>query len=743
MSLRSAEVASAPDCLLRQYRAVRAQSLKLAAPLSDEDMVVQSMPDASPTKWHLAHTTWFFETFILSTTPGYRVFDEAFSFLFNSYYESLGPRQPRPQRGLITRPPVKAVLTYRRHVDAAMEALLSGPALSPELQSLLVLGFSHEQQHQELLLTDILHLMAQSPLRPAYDAALPAPATSSEIQPMDFIPFDGGVVQIGRPASEDPHDFAFDNESPRHEVYLRPYRLADRLVTNGEWLAFMADGGYAKPEFWLSEGWAQVRAEGWMAPFYWRDGPDGTWDSLTLAGPQPIQRDAPVVHISYYEADAYAHWRGLRLPTEAEWEHAAETLAIEGNFSDHGVLRPAPAGAATGELRQVFGDCWEWTASSYLPYPGFKAEAGAVGEYNGKFMVNQMVLRGGSCATPQDHIRATYRNFFHPHQRWQFSGLRLAEDAPAKRATGPIVDSSFRRDVVDGLSQPQKAIPSKYFYDEAGSALFEQICDLDEYYPTRTEAALLGEISPALAQAMPDGAVLVEFGSGSSTKTRLLLSAAPRLKAYAPIDISPDAVNPAGEALARDYPNLLVEPIVGDFTRPMTLPASLEGMPRVGFFPGSTIGNFASKDAEAFLKTAKAFLGEGSSFIVGVDLAKDVATLVAAYDDALGVTAAFNLNLLTRINRELGGDFDLDSFTHRAIWNGADSRMEMHLVSKRAQTVMVAGRAFRFAAGETIHTENSHKYQPDVFSRIAETAGWTVAQVWTAEPGFGVFLLKA
>ncbi len=737
--------ASAPCGLLADFRAVRAQSVKLASPLSAEDQAAQSMPDASPTKWHLAHTTWFFETFILSSAPAYQGFDPAFSYLFNSYYEALGERQPRPQRGLLTRPSTEAVMAYRRHVDQGMEALLSSDTLSQALQSLVVLGCHHEQQHQELLLTDILHLFHQNALRPAYDERLaPKGVSNAEAAPVGFLDFDGGLVQIGRASASEPDDFAFDNETPRHEVFLRPYRLADRLVTNAEWLEFMTDGGYSASEFWLSEGWACVQEQGWTAPLYWRRNDDGQWTSLTLAGETPIAPNAPVVHISFYEADAYAHWRGLRLPTEAEWENAAAGEPLIGNFADAGLLRPTPASEAGAGLRQLYGDCWEWTASPYSPHPGFKAAPGAVGEYNGKFMINQMVLRGGSCATPQDHVRPTYRNFFHPHQRWQFSGLRLADDAPVKRASAPVVDSAFRRDVIDGLSKPHKAIPSKYFYDEAGSALFEAICEVEEYYPTRVEMALLKDIAPALAAAIPKGAALVEFGSGASLKTRLLLDAAPQLSAYAPIDISPNALIPAAQTIRQSYPTLKVVPVTGDFTRPMTLPAEIEGAPRVGFFPGSTIGNFSQDGAEAFLRSARMLLGEGSRFIIGVDLVKEAEVLVAAYDDARGVTRDFNLNLLTRINRELGGDFDLCAFTHKAVWNAEESRMEAHLISDRAQTVTLGGRTFRFAAGEGVHTENSFKYEPEVFAAVAERAGWTVEADWISPPPrFAVFLLKA
>ncbi len=723
---------------------VRAESAKLAAPLSAEDLGAQSMPDASPAKWHLAHTTWFFETFVLAPQADYKVFDQRFGFLFNSYYEALGPRQPRPQRGLLTRPSAEEVMAYRRHVDAAMQALLSREDLSDDLQRLVVLGCAHEQQHQELLLTDILHLFAQNPTDPAYDCTLSdRRAASTRETPLAFTSFDGGVVQVGRGEPLHSDDFAFDNERPRHEVFLRPYRLANRLVTNGEWLTFMAGGGYDRPEFWLSDGWACAREQAWAAPLYWRQDDGGGWVSLTLAGLEPIQPDAPVTHVSFYEADAYARWSGHRLPTEAEWENAAADLSLDGNFSVSGALAPLPA-SGTEKLEQMFGDCWEWTASPYLPYPGFAPAPGAVGEYNGKFMINQMVLRGGSCVTPADHVRATYRNFFHPHQRWQFSGVRLAADAPAQSGAIPIRDSAFRRDVLEGLSASPKAVPSKYFYDEAGSALFEAICEVEEYYPTRVETALLGKIAPALSAAIPARAALVEFGSGASVKTRLLLDAAPQLYAYAPIDISPDALTPAARLIEQAYPHLEVVPVTGDFTHPTTLPPVIDDAPKVGFFPGSTIGNFSYEGARSFLVSARTMLGSGARFIIGVDLVKAAEVLVAAYDDSEGVTRAFNLNLLTRINRELGGNFDLSAFTHRAVWNPKESRMEAHLVSDKAQVVTVAGRSFRFDAGESIHTENSYKYEPEVFRALAQEAGWAVEAEWISPPPrFAVFLLAA
>ena len=375
------------------YRLVRGASTTLSASLSAEDQMIQSMADTSPTKWHLAHTAWFFETFLLVPhLAGYRRFDERYGYLFNSYYEAVGPRHARPHRGLLSRPGLDEVCAYRRHVDQAMEGLLAD---APEsLRPLVDLGLHHEQQHQELMLTDILHAFAANPLRPALFPPPPTPADSPP--PLEWVSHPGGVVAIGH----DGPGFAFDNESPRHEVLLPPYRLASRLVSNGEFAGFIADDGYRRPEFWLSDGWATVRAEGWTAPLYWLD--DGA--EMTLYGPQPRDDSAPVRHVSYYEADAFARWAGKRLPTEAEWE-------------------------ASAPLPQMFGHVWQWTASAYAGYPGFRAAAGAVGEYNGKFMCNQMVLRGGSAVTPAGHTRTSYRNFFYPAQRWQFAGFRLAEDA--------------------------------------------------------------------------------------------------------------------------------------------------------------------------------------------------------------------------------------------------------------------------------------------------------------------------
>jgi ergothioneine biosynthesis protein EgtB len=382
---------------------VRAETERRSAALSPEDQVVQSMPDASPTKWHRAHTAWFFEQFLLLPhLPGYRVFDEAFGYLFNSYYVAAGPRHGRPRRGLLTRPNCAEIAAYRAHVDEAVERLLKSvdERTLPEVLRILEIGLHHEQQHQELILTDILHAFAQNPVRSAYDPAWQAPAPAAAA---GFVELPRGVHSVGFAGD----GFAFDNESPAHEVFLPPARIARGLVTNAQWLEFMADGGYGTPSLWLSDGWAAVEAEGWNSPGYWRERDDAWW-TLTLAGKQPLDPDAAVCHVSYYEADAFARWAGKDLPTEPQWEIAARA----------------------GLIDDAFGTVWQWTQSAYLPFPGYRAAAGALGEYNGKFMINQMVLRGSSQATPAGHSRVTYRNFFYPSARWQFSGVRLA-DYPA------------------------------------------------------------------------------------------------------------------------------------------------------------------------------------------------------------------------------------------------------------------------------------------------------------------------
>jgi ergothioneine biosynthesis protein EgtB len=415
-----------PGALARCYASVRAVTERLCAPLAVEDQVLQAMPDVSPTRWHLAHVTWFFETFVLRRhARAYRPLDERYGVLFNSYYNAAGPQFARPQRGDLSRPTVAEVHAYRAHVDAAMGGLLAGregPAAEP-VGLLVRLGLHHEQQHQELILTDIKYNLAVNPLRPAYHARVPPAGT---VAPLRFVDVEGGVAWIGH----DGKGFAFDNEGPRHRVFLEPFRLGARPVTNAEYLEFVEAGGYRDWSPWLAEGWRVVQERGWQAPLYWERSEPG-WAVQTLAGPRPLDLAAPVAHVSYFEADAYARWRGARLPTEAEWEHAAGAFpdAREGTFQDHGVFHPAPAPAGGEGPVQLLGDVWEWTASAYLPYPGFRPLGGDVGEYNGKFMVGQMVLRGGSCVTPRAHVRATYRNFFPPDARWQFSGIRLARDA--------------------------------------------------------------------------------------------------------------------------------------------------------------------------------------------------------------------------------------------------------------------------------------------------------------------------
>jgi ergothioneine biosynthesis protein EgtB len=404
--------------LVDRFLAVRGLSETIARPLSPEDQTVQSMPDASPTKWHLAHSTWFFETFVLRPhLPAYRPFDPAYEYLFNSYYEAVGPRHPRPQRGMITRPGVEEILAYRRHVTNAMVDLIA--ADRGEWATIVELGLHHEQQHQELILMDAKHMLSMSPLFPVYAPESAAPGNDTTA--LGWIDFEGGLVEMGHAAN----GFAFDNEGPRHRTWVDPFALATRLVTCGEYAAFIDDGGYRRPEFWLSAGWDCVNQRGWQAPLYWHSDGDH-WNVFTLSGLRPMRTAEPVCHVSLYEAAAFAKWSGKRLPREAEWELASADIALAGNMLEDRRLHPV---AAQGDgLVQMIGDVWEWTASPYVAYPGYREPPGAIGEYNGKFMANQMVLRGGCAATPRDHIRTTYRNFFPPDARWMFGGIRLAED---------------------------------------------------------------------------------------------------------------------------------------------------------------------------------------------------------------------------------------------------------------------------------------------------------------------------
>ena len=416
---------SDPGTLIAGYQEVRRMTEDICAPLKTEDYVIQAMPDASPAKWHIGHVTWFFETFILNEhLPGYHLLNPQYQYLFNSYYNGAGPQFYRPHRGHLSRPTVAEVYEYRAHVDESMLALIenTAPRQIASLGARITLGLNHEQQHQELLLTDIKYNLSVNPLRPAYRTG-ELPRTSAP-RPLRWVDFQGGVHWIGH----DKDGFAFDNEWPRHQTFLRPYRLASRLVTNAEYLEFMETGGYDTPELWLSEGWRTVRSRQWNAPLYW-ERLEGEWWVQTLFGMKPLDMHGPVAHVSYFEADAYSRWRGKRLPTEQEWEHAAESETLDGYLLESGMYHPVPAIGEGSGLEQMFGDLWEWTQSPYVSYPGYQPLEGTLGEYNGKFMVNQMVLRGGSCVTPRSHIRSTYRNFFPTDARWQFSGIRLAEDA--------------------------------------------------------------------------------------------------------------------------------------------------------------------------------------------------------------------------------------------------------------------------------------------------------------------------
>ena len=404
---------------------IRQTTRTLAAPLSAEDCAIQSMTDASPVKWHLAHTTWFFETFVLEThRRGYQPFDPWYRVLFNSYYNAVGEKHPRPERGMLSRPSLEQILAYRSHVEEPMLGLLAAPNLPEDVSALVDLGLHHEQQHQELILTDVKHMLSRNPLKPAYQKQWPL--TPIRARERRWIPFAAGLHDIGHAGP----GFCFDNEMPRHRVWLDAFEIASHPVTNGDFVEFIDDGGYERPDLWLSAGWDIVGKSGWRAPLYWEKR-DGQWFAFTLHGEAPVDPNTPICHVSFFEADAFARWANARLPTEAEWEVAARDASRNGTFLESCAYYPFPLreAPADGTLAQAFGDVWEWTRSDYGPYPGFRTAPGAVGEYNGKFMCGQYVLRGGSCATPSSHIRATYRNFFPPEARWQFSGLRLARDA--------------------------------------------------------------------------------------------------------------------------------------------------------------------------------------------------------------------------------------------------------------------------------------------------------------------------
>ena len=412
--------------LARLYRGIRLRTVDLCAPLATEDQIIQTMADASPTKWHLAHTSWFFETFALKPAlAGYEPLDARYGVLFNSYYHAAGERHPRPERGMLSRPTLAEVHAYRRHVDHEMERLFERETVDADerLAFIIELGLNHEEQHQELILTDVKHVLARNPLEPAYRAGCDGALGGAHVRGPRWKEFDGALIEIGW----DAEGFAFDNERPRHRVWCEPFELADRLVTCGEYQAFIEDGGYARSELWLSDGWdARVRS-GWEAPLYWTKDGDG-WRNVTLGGGRAVDPAEPVCHVSLYEADAFARWSGARLPLESEWERAATELSITGNLLENERFHPAPAADNPGGLKQMFGDVWEWTASAYAPYPGFEPFQGTLGEYNGKFMSSRYVLRGGSCVTPARHLRPTYRNFFGPDARWQFTGIRLARE---------------------------------------------------------------------------------------------------------------------------------------------------------------------------------------------------------------------------------------------------------------------------------------------------------------------------
>ncbi|MEZ5497919.1 MAG: ergothioneine biosynthesis protein EgtB [Steroidobacteraceae bacterium] len=761
----SATAASYP--LLADYKRVRAQSEALTQPLSEADCEGQSMPDASPAKWHLAHTSWFFETFLLKPCAGYEPLDASYERLFNSYYNSIGEQFPRASRGLLTRPSLAEVMHYRRHVDSGMTSLLSSRELPDDQKALVELGLNHEQQHQELILTDIKHLLAQNPQKPAYRSRWPL--ASVRPAPSQWIAGPSGLISIGHVSGS----FAFDNEMPAHRHWLEPFELASRPVTNAEYLAFIEDGGYERPELWLSDGWAAARAALWQAPGYWYRAGD-QWRCFTLHGDSRLDPHAPVCHVSFYEAEAFARWAGARLPTEFEWESLARTIPVQGNFLESGAFHPLAQsrGPVAGAMSQMFGDVWEWTRSDYAPYPGFAPAAGAVGEYNGKFMSGQYVLRGGSCATAGDHVRATYRNFFPPQARWQFSGIRLARDpVPASRTCAPAgeraassqgqprttatkqfrqagtLDSSAQRQALCAglLAQPAVLSP-KYFYDVLGSKLFDAITELPEYYPTRTEADIFGKYASQMAREIREllGQCfqMLEPGAGSCEKAARLFPVF-RPKRFIAVDVSAEYLAAQIGRLQRRFADIQMVGVGMDFSRRFELPDDIPREPTLVFYPGSSLGNFEPPTRQRLLREMRTS-SPATALLLGVDFVKDKAELESAYNDALGLTAAFNLNALRHVNTLIDANFDPGDWSHVAVFNETAARIEMYLQARHALTVRWSDGERRFQAGERLRTEHSYKWTATTLRDMLSEAGYDVVHLWADDAHrFGVVLATA
>lgn len=713
-----AEPGASRAALYDRFASVRTRSLALTADLAAEDQCVQSMPDASPTKWHLAHTSWFFEAVVLAPhAPGYAPFELRWNPLFNSYYESLGARYPRPQRGLLTRPLLASVHRYRAHVDAAVEVFINtaDDHAWAGAQPLLELGLQHEQQHQELMLTDLLHAFSCNPLLPAYRSPEPpALRLAAATPPVNWIAGPAGPVRVGHAGD----GFAFDNETPRHTVWLQPYRIADRLVTCGEFAEFIADGGYRTPSLWLSDGWAQAQAEDWQAPLYWIAPGDPARALGAVAGVRAGRR-AAAGRGGAGHAPQLLRSGGLRGMGRRA---AADGIRMGGGE------RPARPGAAHRPRLAV--DPLVVRCVSRLP-----ALAGARGR------VQRQVHGGADGAARRQPGDAARARAGHLPELLSAGGALAIQRAAA--GEGRSMTSDFGRDFLAGLAARPRSISPKYFYDAEGSRLFDRICELPEYYPTRTELGILERCVGEMAELAGAGAEIVEFGAGSLRKVRLLLQAFEAPARYVPIDISGEHLRDAAAILRREFPRLAVQPEVADYTQPLALPAWPGGGRRIGFFPGSTIGNFTPEEALHFLEGAARML-RGGALILGADLVKDPQVLHAAYNDAEGVTAAFNLNLLERANRELGANFQAARFAHYAFYNAPLQRIEMHLVSRERQSVTLCGERFFLEEGETLHTENSCKFTIAGLRELATRAGFRPGPVWTdPERLFSVHWLHA